>query len=61
MLYSGVSMLTLTPLPKVPSTPPLPILLDLPDEELILGASCRTVLLETLELLARADWTAELI
>ena len=60
MLYSGVSMLTLTPLPKVPSTPPLPMLLDLPDEELILGAS-RTVLLETLELLARADWTAELI
>ena len=54
-------MLTLTPLPKVPSTPPLPMLLDLPDEELILGASCRTVLLETLELLARADWTAELI
>jgi len=60
MLYSGVSMLTLIPLPKVPSTLPL-LELDLEDEELTLGDSLKTAVLETVELVARADWTAELI
>ena len=53
MLYSGVSILTLIPLPKVPSTLPL-LEMDLEEAELTLGD-------ETEELVARADWTAELI
>ena len=54
-MYSGVSMLTLIPLPKVPSTLPPD---DLELAELILGLSAKD--LAELEV-ERAVWTAELI
>ena len=54
-MYSGVSMLTLTPLPKVLSMLP-------PLGELTLGASAMLDLDTLLELeLDKAVWTAELI